>query len=65
MRGLLKVAAVLAVAAAITVVVIEVRKKKLEADAALDDIETQLDELDPITRRAVVAKLAADAVRPS
>ncbi|MGZ4612718.1 MAG: hypothetical protein ACXV1K_06035 [Kineosporiaceae bacterium] len=59
--GLLVVAAVaLAAAAAIF------RRKRTLADATVDDIEAQLEALDPATRAAVVARLAksaADRVR--
>lgn len=62
-RWIIRVAVVAVVAAAVTVAVLEARKRKLVADAAVADIEGQLDELDPVTRAAVVGKLGADIAR--
>lgn len=47
-------------------VVIAVRRMKeikQEADEVADNIESELDDLDPITRKAVMARLASDAVK--
>jgi hypothetical protein len=52
-----------AVAAAVTIVVIEIRDRKRRADEAVDDIESKLDELDPVTRAAVVARVGVDTAR--
>jgi hypothetical protein len=48
---------------AVTAIVLEVRRKKLQADAAVGEIEAQLDALDPVTRAAVVARVGAKSVR--
>ena len=53
----------LAVAAAVTVLVVEARDRKRRADQALDDIEAKLDELDPVTRAAVVARVGVNTAR--
>ena len=41
----------------------QLREKHLEADAAVQNIQDQLDALDPATRAAVVARLTADEVQ--
>ncbi len=42
------------------VVVLKMRAVDAEATAAVDDIETRLNDLDPATRAAAMAKLAED-----
>ena len=61
-RRILTVALIAAAAAAVAVVVIRFRKMDEVATETADDIETQLDALDPVTRAAVVEKLSARAV---
>jgi predicted metal-binding membrane protein len=61
-RRILTVALVAATVAAVAVVVIKFRKMDEVATETADDIEMQLDALDPITRAAVVEKLSARAV---
>ena len=61
-RGILTLALVTATVAAVAVVVIKFRKMDEVATETADDIEMQLDALDPITRAAVVEKLSARAV---
>ena len=39
------------------------REKHQEAEAAVQDIQDQLDALDPATRAAVIARLTADEVK--
>ena len=62
-RRILAVALIAATAAAVAVVVIKFRKMDEAATETADDIEMQLDALDPITRAAVVEKLSARAVK--
>ena len=64
-RWIVRVVVLAAAAAAVTVVVLELRQKKRLADAAVHDIEAQLDALDPLTRAAVVARGGADTARRS
>lgn len=59
-RVIINIVVLAVVAAAVTAAVLEARKRKLEADAVVEDIEAQLDELDPLTRAAVVGKVGAD-----
>ena len=54
---------VIAAAAAVAVALAELREKRRQADAAVHDIEAQLDALDPITRTAVMARVGADTAR--
>jgi hypothetical protein len=61
-RTILTVALIAATATAVAVAVIRFRKMDEVATEAADDIETQLDALDPVTRAAVVEKLSARAV---
>jgi hypothetical protein len=61
-RRILAVALIAATAAAVAVIVIKFRKMDEVATETADDIEMQLDALDPITRAAVVEKLSARAV---
>ena len=61
-RRILTVALIAATAAAVAVAVIKFRKMDEVATETADDIETQLDALDPVTRAAVVEKLSARAV---
>jgi len=58
-RAVLLVAAavVLAVAAA------QLRDKREAADLTVENIQAQLDALDPVTRAAVVARLSSDEVK--
>jgi uncharacterized protein YpmB len=62
-KWLVGIIVVAAVAVATAYVVSEALEKKRKADEATDDIESQLSDLDPITRAAVVARLGADAAR--
>jgi hypothetical protein len=47
----------------IAVAVSEFRKKKMLADITVNDIESAVDALDPVTRAAVVTRLAADEAK--
>ena len=56
-------AALLAAAAALAAAAYLLREKHQEAGAAVQNIEDQLDALDPATRAAVVARLTSDEVK--
>ncbi len=62
-RKIVRTVFLLAVAAAVTVLVVEARDRKRQADEAFDDIEAKLDELDPVTRAAVVARVGVNTAR--
>ena len=62
-RRILTVTLVAAAAVGVVIVVIKVRNMRDVAIQVADHIETELDDLDPITRAAVLAKLSADAVK--
>jgi hypothetical protein len=50
-----------AVAAAVLAARAKVREEQRIVESAVDDIEGQLTELDPVARAAVLARLAGDA----
>lgn len=54
---------VLAAAAAVIVVVLKLRAERAAATEAVKDIESELDELDPIARASALAQLSRDAIR--
>lgn len=54
---------VVGVAAVATAVIVDVREKKKAGSRAVDNIQNELDNLDPVTRAAVVAKVGKDEVR--
>jgi hypothetical protein len=58
-RAALLVAAAIALAAAAFVL----REKYQTGEQAVEDIQAQLDALDPATRAAVIAKLSSDEVK--
>lgn len=62
-RTIVQTVFLLAVAAAVAVLVVEARDRKRQADEAFDDIEAKLDELDPVTRAAVVARVGVNTAR--
>jgi hypothetical protein len=58
-RAALLVAAAIALAAA----AVQLREKYQTGEQAVEDIQAQLDALDPATRAAVIAKLSSDEVK--
>jgi hypothetical protein len=58
-RAILLLVAIVLIAVALS----EFRKKKLLADTTVVDIESAIDALDPVTRAAVVTRLAADEAK--
>jgi len=59
LRALLLVAAAIALAAA----AVQLRDKRQTAEATVENIQEQLDALDPVSRAAVVARLSSDEVK--
>ncbi len=60
---LIRVALILAAAVALAVGAFQLRKKRQAAEQAVDNISEQLDDLDPVTRAAVVARLSSDEAK--
>ncbi len=58
-----KIALLVIALVALVFAVLEFRKKKELADSTVADIESALDNLDPVTRAAVVSRFAADEAR--
>jgi hypothetical protein len=58
-KVILLVAALVLAAVAVS----EFRKKKVLADTTVADVESAIDALDPVTRAAVVTRLAADEAK--
>jgi len=63
MHSTLKVALLVAAAAALALAASQVRGSRQLAELTVEDIENQLATLDPVTRSAVVARLTSDAVK--
>ena len=59
-KTLLRVIVLTALAAGAYVVITKALEKKRIAEDSVSTIQAELDELDPITRAAVVAKLSSD-----
>jgi hypothetical protein len=57
--------AVLLVAAAIALAVaaVQIGEKRQTAESTVENIQAQLDALDPVTRAAVIARLSSDEVK--
>jgi hypothetical protein len=62
-KSALRVVIVVGLVAVATAVVIDIRHKRKVASQAMDNINAELDNLDPVTRAAVVAKIGTDEVR--
>jgi hypothetical protein len=58
-RAALLVAAAIALAAA----AVQIREKRQTAELTVENIQAQLDALDPVTRAAVIARLSSDEVK--
>jgi len=63
-RGLLDAILVVALAVAVAFIAKRVREQQILAEATVEDIEAQLNALDPVTRAAVIARLSADKAIP-
>ena len=60
-RTLVRILLLVVAGASLVALALDLQKKRQVADAAAQGIEDKLAELDPVTRAAVVAKLAAGA----
>ena len=60
---IIRAALLAAAAAALAAAAFLLREKHLEAEAAVQNIQDQLDALDPATRTAVIARLTSDEVK--
>jgi len=60
---IMRAALLAAAAAALVAAAFLLREKHHEAEAAVQDIQDQLDALDPATRAAVIARLTSDEVK--
>jgi hypothetical protein len=56
-------AAVTVAAVALAVIAQRLQRFEVETSAAVDDIESRLADLDPVTRAAVVARLSSDGIK--
>jgi hypothetical protein len=63
MESARKVILLVAALALIAVALSEFRKKKVLADTTVADVESAIEALDPVTRAAVVTRLAADEAK--
>jgi hypothetical protein len=59
-RALLEALLLIALAAMGLIIVKRVREQRALAELTVEEIEAQLDSLDPVTRAAVIARLTAD-----
>ncbi len=60
---IIRAALLVAAAVVLAVAVVELRGKGQLAELTAEDIEEQLDALDPVTRAAVIARLSSDEVK--
>ena len=60
---IMRAALLAAAAAALVAAAFLLREKHHEAEAAVQNIQDQLDALDPATRAAVIARLTSDEVK--
>ena len=60
---IIRAALLAAAAAALVAAAFLLREKHHEAEAAVQDIQDQLEALDPATRAAVIARLTSDEVK--
>ena len=62
-RRILTAALLLGVAAGVVIAVVKARSIKEVATQVADGIEAELNELDPVTKAAVLAKLSTDTAK--
>ncbi len=60
---IIRAALLAAAAAALAAAAYLLRERHQEAEAAVQNIQDQLDDLDPATRAAVIARLTSDEVK--
>ena len=59
----IRVALLVATAVVLLAAVVQLREMHETAELTADDIQEQLDALDPVTRAAVIARLGSDEVK--
>ena len=62
-KALFRLLLLAAIGAGLTYLVVQARQKKQAADATVDRLQHEMDDLDPATRMMVRARLVADSVR--
>jgi len=60
---IIRAALLVAAAVALAVAAVQLRDKRETADLTVENIQAQLDSLDPVTRAAVVTRLTSDEVK--
>ena len=62
-KVIIRAALLLAAAAALAVAAVQLRDKRQTAELTVENIEEQINALDPATRAAVIARLSSDEVK--
>jgi len=62
-KGIVRTLLLVVASVSLIALALDLRRKHQAADTAIQGIEDQLAELDPVTRAAVLAKLSADAAK--
>jgi hypothetical protein len=62
-KGIVRILLLVVAGVSLIALALDLRRKHQAADTAVQGIEDQLAELDPVTRAAVLAKLSADAAK--
>ena len=62
-RIIIRAALLLATAVALAVAAAQLRDKRQTAELTVENIEEQINALDPVTRAAVIARLSSDEVK--
>ena len=62
-KGIVRTLILVVAGVSLIALALDLRRKHQAADTAIQGIEDQLAELDPVTRAAVLAKLSADAAK--
>jgi len=62
-KVIIRAALLLAAAAALAVAAVQLRDKRQTAELTVENIEEQINALDPVTRAAVIARLSSDEVK--
>lgn len=60
---IIRAALLVATAVVLVVAAAQLRDKRQTADETVENIQAQLDALDPVTRAAVIARLSSDEVK--
>jgi len=62
-KVIIRAALLLATAVALAVAAAQLRDKRQTAELTVENIEEQINALDPVTRAAVIARLSSDEVK--